>query len=61
MVLQHVEAYEDEIAVALELIKEKRLRGIIFLGGAYQHDPEQLEKLKVPFVFSTIGITQDEE
>ena len=33
MVLQHVEAYEDEIAVALELIKEKRLRGIIFLGG----------------------------
>lgn len=59
MVMQHVEAYEDELEVALELVKEKRLRGIIFLGGAYQHDAQQLKKLNVPFVFSTIGIVQD--
>ena len=32
LVLRHVEAYEDEVDVALELVKEKRLRGIIFLG-----------------------------
>lgn len=61
MVLQHIEAYEDEVEVALELVKEKRLRGIIFLGGAYQHNLQQLEKLKVPFVFSTIGVTHDGE
>ncbi len=60
MVMQHVEAYEDEVEVALELVKEKRLRGIIFLGGAYQHDARQLEKLNVPFVFSTIGIVSGE-
>ena len=61
MVMQHVEAYENELEVALELIKEKRLRGIIFLGGTYYHDPKQLEKLNVPFVFSTIGTVQGDE
>lgn len=61
MVLQHVESYENELEVALELIKEKRLRGIIFLGGIYHHDAKQLEKLNVPFVFSTIGIVQESE
>ena len=55
MVMQHVESYEDELDVALNLIKEKRLRGIIFLGGNYQHDPKKLGMLNVPFVFSTIG------
>ena len=33
LVLQHVDAWQDETEVALELEKEKRLRGIIFLGG----------------------------
>ena len=61
MVMQHVEAYENELEVALELIKEKRLRGIIFLGGSYYHDAKQLDKLNVPFVFSTIGTVQEKE
>lgn len=60
MVIQHVDAYENELDVALVLVKEKRLRGIIFLGGAYKHDSRQLKKLNVPFVFSTIGIVQEE-
>lgn len=59
MVIQHVDAYENELDVALQLVKERRLRGIIFLGGAYQHDPVQIAKLKVPFVFCTIGTVQD--
>lgn len=54
MVMQHVESYDDELDVALELVKEKRLRGIIFLGGAYKHDEKKLARLNVPFVFSTI-------
>lgn len=54
LVLQHVEAYENELDVAFELIKEKRLRGIIFLGGAFYHDREELARLNVPFVFYTI-------
>ena len=56
LVLRHVEEQEDEIDVALELEKEKRLRGIVFLGGLFEHTEEKLEKLKVPFIFSTIGV-----
>lgn len=55
MVLHHVEFNEDEVDVALELVKEKRLRGIIFLGGYFIHSEEKLAKLSVPFVLSTIG------
>ncbi len=56
LVLRHVEAQEDEIDVALELEKEKRLRGIVFLGGKFEHSEEKIRKLKVPFIFSTIGV-----
>lgn len=55
MVLHHVDQNEDEVDVALELIKEKRLRGIIFLGGYFYHAEEKLEKLNVPFILSTVG------
>lgn len=55
LVLRHVEFNEDEVDVALELIKEKRLRGIVFLGGYFSHSEEKLKKLKVPFILSTVG------
>lgn len=55
MELRHVESFEDEVDIALELVKEKRLRGIIFLGGFFSHSQEKLEKLTVPFVFGTVG------
>lgn len=55
LVLKHVEYYEDEVDVALELVKEKRLRGIVFLGGYFLHSEEKLGNLNVPYIFSTIG------
>lgn len=55
MYLQHVEAEQDEVDVAQELTKEKRLRGIIFLGGLFSHSEEKVNKLTVPYVFSTAG------
>ena len=55
MELQHIEADEDEVDVAQKIVKEKRLRGIIFLGGLFSHSEEKLKKLNVPFVFSTAG------
>jgi LacI family transcriptional regulator len=55
MELIHVEPSEDEVDVAQKVVKEKRLRGIIFLGGHFTHFEEKLQKLKVPFVFSTVG------
>lgn len=56
MVLQHVDFDEDEVDVALELVKEKRLRGIIFLGGYLVHSEEKLAQLHVPFLLSTTGM-----
>ena len=55
MVLQHVDPAEDETDVALELMKEKRLTGIIFLGGIVTHTSEKLSLITVPYVLSTIG------
>lgn len=55
MVLKHVEYYEDEVDVALQLEKEKRLRGIIFLGGIFAHSDEKISNLRIPYIFLTIG------
>lgn len=55
LVLRHVEYSQDEVDVALELIKEKRLRGIIFLGGHFEHSEDKLAKITVPFVIATAG------
>lgn len=54
--LHHVDEGADEINVALELEKEKKLCGIIFLGGAVGHRKETLDQIKAPFVFSTVGL-----
>lgn len=57
-VLQHVDEKQDEIDVAIELIKEKKLKGIVFLGGCFSHSDEKLRQLKVPFILSTVGTIQ---
>lgn len=59
LVLYHVDEYENEIDVALELIKEKRLKGIVFLGGHFVHSADKFEQISVPFVFSTVGAKPD--
>ncbi|MCD7714974.1 MAG: LacI family transcriptional regulator [Lachnospiraceae bacterium] len=53
-VLQHVEEFEDEVDVALRIEKEKRLKGIVFLGGVTNRTDEKLRQLSVPFVLSTV-------
>ncbi|RCX19709.1 LacI family transcriptional regulator [Fontibacillus phaseoli] len=58
-ILQHVDENQDEIEVAIELEKEKRLKGIVFLGGNFSHSKEKLDQLTVPFVLSTIGMTPE--
>lgn len=56
--LHRVDEEQDEIDIAIELEKEKRLRGIVFLGGYFSHSEEKLSQLKVPFVLSTIGVSK---
>lgn len=60
LVLQHVDDRQDEVDVAIQLEKEKRLRGIVFLGGYFTHTEEKLKKISVPFILSTIGLVEDE-
>ena len=57
-ILQRVDENQDEIEVAIELEKEKKLKGIVFLGGYFSHSREKLEKLTVPFVLSTVGMSE---
>lgn len=47
---------EDEIAAALELEREKRLKGIIFLGGLFENSEERMKKMDIPFVLCTVGM-----
>lgn len=44
-ILQHVDENQDEIEVAIELEKEKRLRGIVFLGGHFSYSEEKFRRL----------------
>jgi LacI family transcriptional regulator len=53
MVLMKVGISEDEIKKAELLVKEKRLSGVVFLGGSFSHTEEKLAKLGCPFVFVT--------
>lgn len=53
--LHHIDDEQDEFEVAIELIKEKRLKGIVFLGGNADRTEETLRRVMVPFVMSTVG------
>lgn len=53
-ILQKVGFDEDEISVALELEKEKKLKGIIFLGGRIREDAKPFEVLSAPYVLCTV-------
>ena len=54
-ILQNVNAQEDEIEVALELIREKKPKGIIFLGGYFYHAEEKIRQLSIPCVIGAVG------
>lgn len=60
-ILHRVDLMEDEMDVAMEVIKEKKPKGIIFLGGYFSHSYEKLKKLDVPFVLVTIAIADPKE
>lgn len=56
LVLQHVEEHQNEVDVAALLEKEKRLNGMIFLGGNFSHSREKLDRISVPFVLNTVAV-----
>lgn len=54
-ILQAVNDNEDEIEVASELILEKKPKGIIFLGGYFEHTEAKLRQLDLPCVICAVG------
>ncbi len=56
--LQHVGHREDEIDIAMQLIRERKLKGIVFLGGYFKGAEERLGRLTVPFVISTMAVPE---
>ncbi|WP_040196870.1 LacI family DNA-binding transcriptional regulator [Candidatus Soleaferrea massiliensis] len=59
MTLHQVDINDDEIANAISLVNEKRLAGLIFLGGNFSHSQDRFLQLKVPFVLTTIMVDSD--
>ena len=50
LVMQQIGSDKSEIAHGAMMQREKRLRGIIFLGGRFDYTPEDLASITVPFV-----------
>ncbi|MFI3176642.1 MAG: LacI family DNA-binding transcriptional regulator [Eubacteriales bacterium] len=54
--MRHVDMEQDELDVAISLIKEQNLRGIIFMGGNCEHEKTKLYNIKIPCVFCTYHV-----
>ena len=50
MVMRQIGFSDDEIETGAVMQREKRLRGIIFLGGRSDYTPEELARVTVPYV-----------
>lgn len=53
MVLHQIPTRADEVQAAAMLEREKKLLGVIFLGGRFNYTEEELRQLTVPFVCCT--------
>ena len=53
MVLHQITTQADEVQAAAILEREKKLLGVIFLGGRFNYTEEELHQLTVPFVCCT--------
>ena len=53
MVLHQIATQADEVQAAAMLEREKKLLGVIFLGGRFNYTEEELRQLTVPFVCCT--------
>ena len=76
MVMQQIGTCDDEVKCGAMMERDKRLRGIIFLGGRSDYTPAELAALNVPFVccsysnhygslpqdsYSSVSIADEEE
>mgnify|MGYP004450675401 FL=1 len=55
MVMQQISASDDEIMAGALMEREKKLKGLIFLGGRLDYTPQQVSCIGVPFVCCTFN------
>ncbi len=53
MVMQQINAGDDEIMAGAIMERDKKLQGLIFLGGKFNYSKEQISAINVPFVCCT--------
>ena len=53
LVVHYIYSNEDEVRAGAELIRSKKLRGLILLGGCFDYSPDDVALLTVPFVCCT--------
>lgn len=53
LVVHYIPSSESEIRAGAELIRSKKLRGLILLGGCFDHSLDDVALLTVPFVCCT--------
>lgn len=51
--LHHMDTSVDELRIGAQLTNERKLIGILFLGGRFNYSPEEMALIKVPSVFCT--------
>ncbi len=51
--LHHMDTSVDELRIGAQLTNERKLIGILFLGGRFNYSPEEMAHIKVPSVFCT--------
>lgn len=76
MVMQQISSTDDEVKCGAMMERDKRLQGILFLGGRFDYTSEELSPLNVPFVccsysneygtlqrseYSSVSIADEEE
>ena len=53
LVLLQINTEDDELLAGAELVRSKKLRGLILLGGRFDYDRDAIAALSVPFVCCT--------
>lgn len=59
LILAQVDPNQDEVTAAISLCKEKKPRGLIFMGGNFRHAQDKLAMLDAPYVMLTMTMQND--
>lgn len=51
--LHHMDTSVDELRIGAQLTNERKLIGILFLGGRFNYSPQEMALINVPSVFCT--------